>query len=105
MSLMNEIQLQSAKATMRQFINHFEDTIAKDTMLITELYKLSNPDDPSTKPIFDMLNSTQEHRRVLRKKLKVLVAIQKQIKTDLVIIRDINRVKFSLAKPDVTETP
>lgn len=104
MTLMNEKQLQSAKATMRQLISHFEDTISKDTLIINELYKLSNPDDPSTKPVFDMLNTAQEHRRCLRKKLKVFVAIQKQIKTDLVIIRDINRVKFSLASANDTST-
>lgn len=81
-----------------------EQDITECTQVIRKLYPMCNPDDPSTADLFKLMNKVQDERRYIRNKLKVFVAMQKQIKTDLVIIRDINRVKFSLAKVDASST-
>jgi hypothetical protein len=105
MNLMNEPQLQSAKSVMREMISMTERMIAEQNHTIKILYPMCNPEDEQSLAAFKIMNSYQDDRRFLKKKLKTLVAIQKQIKSDLVLLHSMKKLKkvtFTAVTQDVS---
>lgn len=74
---------QSLLALVKAEINHKQRLIVLQKSACSELYKMSDKDNPETLKHFDRLNSIRNGNRSIKKRIKQLARIAKELKLSM----------------------